>query len=255
MLIITLIGIPKLLADMWVTQWWANGERLRGAARRRAGPAVAAALARRHDPAARAQRHHRSDDVARVGVVDPDVRGRHRVVHRGRHRVQHRPRLPDAAAVGVVAARRRRGRRHDDPLGRLDGPLLGDRRTAGGGARRLGPARQRARPGQARPGAAGGRGAGADHRAAGLPRGRGRRGGRRAAPDRARPARRRAGAAGRAGDGDRDGARADGDATPRPPRRCWPARTRTPRPRWSSCATSRAGSTRRSSPIAASTRR
>ena len=43
-------------------------------------------------------------------------------------------------------------------------------------------------------------------------------------------------------------------ATPRPPPRCWPARTRTPRPRWSSCATSRAGSTRRSSPIAGSTR-
>ncbi len=29
-LIITLIGIPKLMADMWVTQWWANGERWRG---------------------------------------------------------------------------------------------------------------------------------------------------------------------------------------------------------------------------------
>ena len=30
LLIITLIGIPKLLLDMWLTQWWANGERLRG---------------------------------------------------------------------------------------------------------------------------------------------------------------------------------------------------------------------------------
>ena len=29
-LIITLIGIPKLLLDVWITQWWANGERLRG---------------------------------------------------------------------------------------------------------------------------------------------------------------------------------------------------------------------------------
>ncbi|MCW2995854.1 MAG: sensor histidine kinase [Conexibacter sp.] len=29
MLIITLIGIPKLLLDVWITQWWANGERLR----------------------------------------------------------------------------------------------------------------------------------------------------------------------------------------------------------------------------------
>jgi signal transduction histidine kinase len=30
LLIITLIGIPKLLLDVWVTQLWANGERLRG---------------------------------------------------------------------------------------------------------------------------------------------------------------------------------------------------------------------------------
>jgi signal transduction histidine kinase len=30
LLIITLIGIPKLLLDIWITQWWANGERLRG---------------------------------------------------------------------------------------------------------------------------------------------------------------------------------------------------------------------------------
>jgi signal transduction histidine kinase len=31
LLIITLIGIPKLLLDMWLTQLWANGERMRGA--------------------------------------------------------------------------------------------------------------------------------------------------------------------------------------------------------------------------------
>ena len=31
MLIITLIGIPKLYGDMWITRWWADGERLRGA--------------------------------------------------------------------------------------------------------------------------------------------------------------------------------------------------------------------------------
>jgi signal transduction histidine kinase len=30
-LIITLIGIPKLYGDLWVTRWWADGERLRGA--------------------------------------------------------------------------------------------------------------------------------------------------------------------------------------------------------------------------------
>jgi signal transduction histidine kinase len=29
-LIITLIGIPKLYGDLWVTRWWADGERLRG---------------------------------------------------------------------------------------------------------------------------------------------------------------------------------------------------------------------------------
>jgi signal transduction histidine kinase len=29
-MIITLIGIPKLLLDVWITQLWANGERLRG---------------------------------------------------------------------------------------------------------------------------------------------------------------------------------------------------------------------------------
>jgi signal transduction histidine kinase len=30
-LIITLIGIPKLYGDLWLTRWWADGERLRGA--------------------------------------------------------------------------------------------------------------------------------------------------------------------------------------------------------------------------------
>jgi signal transduction histidine kinase len=29
-LIITLIGIPKLYGDAWITRWWADGERLRG---------------------------------------------------------------------------------------------------------------------------------------------------------------------------------------------------------------------------------
>ncbi|WP_272476477.1 sensor histidine kinase [Baekduia alba] len=31
MLIITLIGIPKLYGDMWITRWWCDGERWRGA--------------------------------------------------------------------------------------------------------------------------------------------------------------------------------------------------------------------------------
>jgi signal transduction histidine kinase len=31
MLIITLIGIPKLYGDLWITRWWCDGERLRGA--------------------------------------------------------------------------------------------------------------------------------------------------------------------------------------------------------------------------------
>ena len=30
-LIITLIGIPKLYGDLWVTRWWADAERMRGA--------------------------------------------------------------------------------------------------------------------------------------------------------------------------------------------------------------------------------
>jgi signal transduction histidine kinase len=31
MLIITLVGIPKLYLDLWITRWWCDGERLRGA--------------------------------------------------------------------------------------------------------------------------------------------------------------------------------------------------------------------------------
>src|SRR4051795_5368602 len=31
LLIITLIGIPKLYGDLWITRWWCDGERLRGA--------------------------------------------------------------------------------------------------------------------------------------------------------------------------------------------------------------------------------
>src|SRR4051794_39385532 len=30
LLIITLIGIPKLYGDLWITRWWADAERLRG---------------------------------------------------------------------------------------------------------------------------------------------------------------------------------------------------------------------------------
>src|SRR3954454_21763920 len=31
MLIISLIGIPKLYGDLWITRWWCDGERRRGA--------------------------------------------------------------------------------------------------------------------------------------------------------------------------------------------------------------------------------
>jgi signal transduction histidine kinase len=60
LLIITLIGIPKLLADVWVMQWWANGERLRG---RLAGV-----------PVGLSRRRWRGDTLlqrVRSGITDP----------------------------------------------------------------------------------------------------------------------------------------------------------------------------------------
>ena len=76
-----------------------------------------------------------------------------------------------------------------------------------------------------------------------------------AAAHRARPARRRAGAARRARDEPRDG-RAEARATiPQAARRSWRRRGSASRRRSRSCATSRAGSTRRCSPTAGSRRR
>ncbi len=86
---------------------------------------------------------------------------------------------------------------------------------------------------------------------------RGRRGsaGGRAAPHRARPARRRAGAAGGARHEHRDGRAEDGRATRRARASCSRRRAPAPARRSRSCATSRAGSTRRCWPTAGSRRR
>ena len=206
---------------------------------------------------------------------------RHRDPRPGPRRVRrHQPLARRGLCPRRVPAHRPRVRRHRGPVERLPRPAVaaaaprdggpadagfgaGGARVAGGDrhrrrARRPGPAARRrdrvAGPhdapscGRRRPalrvGAAGARAARRDAR--GQPQGGHRRGGDRAAPDRAGPPRRRPAAAGDADDRPRHGRREDRGG-PGGARGRWSSRRRTRRGwRSPSCATSCAGSPRRS---------